>query len=226
MGGKWTCADGNGFTFANKLCDGLTDCADGSDEEGCIEKTCCDKINIDGMTFLLQPDRTMNSKPFYELEGEGEDVYLYYYHDGKKNRYWLISKYINVLSVFGYSFEEMLCPQEMHIRSSLGGSWKWAWAECAHSPKYGEWSAWTDCQAFGRGKSSCQKRRIRHCKGGQVGYHPGCPKGRNVETENCTCGSSSNKVKAQTVTSGSGNGGKWTTWGSWGSCLTIVTLKG
>ena len=78
----------------------------------------------------------MNNKPFYELEGDGEDVYLYYYHDGKKNRYWLISKYINVLSVFGYSFEEMLCPQEMHIRSSLAGNWKWAWAECAHQLGY------------------------------------------------------------------------------------------
>ena len=85
------------------------------------------KTNISYINFRL-----MNNKPFYELEGDGEDVYLYYYHDGKKNRYWLISKYINVLSVFGYSFEEMLCPQEMHIRSSLAGNWKWAWAECAH----------------------------------------------------------------------------------------------
>ena len=49
--------DGRGYTFANKLCDGLSDCADGSDEEGCIEKTCCDKINIDGLTFNLQTDR-------------------------------------------------------------------------------------------------------------------------------------------------------------------------
>ena len=85
------------------------------------------KTYISNLNFRL-----MNNKPFYELEGDGEDVYLYYYHDGKKNRYWLISKYINVLSVFGYSFEEMLCPQEMHIRSSLAGNWKWAWAECAH----------------------------------------------------------------------------------------------
>jgi len=38
----------------------------------------------------------MNGRPFYELEGGGEDVYLYYYHDGKKNRYWLISKYVRI----------------------------------------------------------------------------------------------------------------------------------
>ena len=34
MGGKWECKNGKGFTYRNKLCDGLSDCADGSDEEG------------------------------------------------------------------------------------------------------------------------------------------------------------------------------------------------
>ena len=41
----------------------------------------------------------MNGRPFYELEGGGEDVYLYYYHDGKKNRYWLISKYVRITKI-------------------------------------------------------------------------------------------------------------------------------
>ena len=41
----------------------------------------------------------MNGRPFYELEGGGEDVYLYYYHDGKKNRYWLISKYVRIKKI-------------------------------------------------------------------------------------------------------------------------------
>ena len=220
MGGRWQCADGNGHTFANKVCDGLVDCADGSDEDGCIEKTCCDKIHIDGLTFLMQPDRTMNSKPFYELEGDGEDVYLYYYHDGKKNRYWLISKYINVLSVFGYSFEEMLCPQEMHIRSSLGGNWKWAWAQCAHEPKFGEWSAWSECGAMSNGSNAkCQSRRIRHCKGGQVGYHAGCPKGKNVESKPCSCGKAQQATKVDlSSTAQVGADGKWTSWGPWASC--------
>lgn len=218
MGGKWQCNDGVGHTFANKVCDGLVDCADGSDEEGCIEKTCCDKINIDGLTFIKQPDRTMNQKPFYELEGEGEDVYLYYYHDGKKNRYWLISKYINVLSVFGYSFEEMLCPQEMHIRSSLGGTWKWAWAECAHEPRFGEWSEWSTCEKAGK-SGNCQQKRIRFCKGGQVGYHPGCPKGKNVEVSSCRCGAKDFQVENAPVGSSSGNaGGKWSNWGPWAKC--------
>jgi len=141
----------------------------------------------------------------------GEDVYLYYYHDGKKNRYWLISKYINVLSVFGYSFEEMLCPQEMHIRSSLGGTWKWAWAECAHEPKFSEWSDWTDCETT---KSGCEQKRIRFCKGGQVGYHPGCPKGKNIEVSSCRCGAK----EPDRIIGGTGNGGKWTNWGPWGNC--------
>ena len=79
------------------MCDGLSDCADGSDEEGCIEKTCCDKVTVDGLTFIRQEDRLMNGRPFYELEGAGEDVYLYYYHDGKKNRYWLVSKYVSTV---------------------------------------------------------------------------------------------------------------------------------
>ena len=223
MGGRWTCKNGVGYTYANKLCDGLLDCADGSDEEGCIEKTCCDKINIDGLTFLKQSNKFMNGKPFYELEGDGEDVYLYYYHDGKKNRYWLISKYINVLSVFGYSFEELMCPQEMHIRSSLGGNWKWAWAECAHAPKYGDWSEWTECTAQRNGE--CKSKKIRFCKGGSVGYHAGCPKGQNIETKSCDCDQNKdsftanleqNEQKNKEV-SGAGKG-EWTDWGPWGNC--------
>ena len=80
--------------------------ADGSDEEGCIEKSCCDRVHVDGLTFIRQEDRLMNGRPFYELEGAGEDVYLYYYHDGKKNRYWLISKYVS--RVFRIDCEFML----------------------------------------------------------------------------------------------------------------------
>ena len=34
MGGRWECRDGQGHTYKNKLCDGLVDCSDGSDEEG------------------------------------------------------------------------------------------------------------------------------------------------------------------------------------------------
>ena len=37
MGGKWECKNGKGFTYRNKLCDGLSDCADGSDEEGKLD---------------------------------------------------------------------------------------------------------------------------------------------------------------------------------------------
>ena len=109
----------------------------------------------------------------------------------------------------------MLCPQEMHIRSSLGGTWKWAWAECAHEPKFGEWSDWSDCQPVGK-SGNCQKKRIRFCKGGQVGYHPGCPKGKNVEIGKCQCGTKN--VDRQPVGQNTGNTGTWTNWGPWGNC--------
>ena len=82
-----------------------------------------------------------------------------------------------------------------------------------NEPKYGEWSEWTDCQAFGRNKNICHKRRVRHCKGGQVGYHAGCPKGKNVESNSCTCPGQSKESLSD-----SGNSGSWENWGSWGAC--------
>ena len=87
---------------------------------------------------------------------------------------------INVLSVFGYSFEELMCPQDMHIRSSIGGEWKWAWATCAHEPRYGDWSEWTSCSSSSV-PGVCQQQRIRFCKGGNKGYHDGCPKDEDHE---------------------------------------------
>ena len=82
---------------------------------GCIEKTCCDRVHVDGLTFIRQDDRQMNGRPFYELEGGGEDVYLYYYHDGKKNRYWLISKYVRIETHF--KFQDRAHSAELHLYS-------------------------------------------------------------------------------------------------------------
>ena len=85
---------------------------------GCIEKTCCDRVHVDGLTFIRQNDRQMNGRPFYELEGGGEDVYLYYYHDGKKNRYWLISKYVRIETNF-LSFKIVQNVQNYTIHSTI-----------------------------------------------------------------------------------------------------------
>ena len=68
-----------------------------------------------------------------------------------------------------------MCPQEMHIRSSLGGEWKWAWASCAHAPKYGPWSDWTLCSPSKSKLGTCNQQRVRFCKGGAIGYNIGCP---------------------------------------------------
>ena len=74
-----------------------------------------------------------------------------------------------------------MCPQEMHIRSSLGGTWKWAWAQCAHDPKYGSWSEWTSCAASTTSPGTCEQKRVRFCKGGAAGYNRGCPADKDLE---------------------------------------------
>ena len=126
--------------------------------------------------------------------------------------------------MFGYSFEELMCPQEMHIRSSLGGTWKWAWAECAHEPKFGDWSAWTSC-APSPTPGVCQTQRMRFCKGGNIGYHAGCPKDGAHERVKCDCSTGERHIELSAGAADEDDydyeenqGAKWTSWSPWGTC--------
>lgn len=122
-----------------------------------------------------------------------------------------------------------MCPQEMHIRSSLGGTWKWAWATCAHEPKFGDWSDWTPC-ASSNTQGVCQTQRLRFCKGGNVGYHDGCPKDGAHERVECDCATGERHIEVQSgVQSGvqdssedydyqANQDAKWTGWSPWGTC--------
>ncbi|CBY21110.1 unnamed protein product [Oikopleura dioica] len=216
MGGKWQCRSGVGHTYVNKVCDGLIDCADGSDEAGCAEKACCDRVEVEGkgQVFVRLEGQSLNDRPIYELEGEGREYFLYYYSVDTDN-YWLISDQINTLQIVGYSFEQQLCPQDIHIRSSITGAWKWAWASCSDSPRFGEWSEWDSCQADRRG--NCSRKRLRFCKGGQPGYAVGCPEGQNVEKEDCNClGEEPESVAAPGAKEVSSIA--WGGWGAWSGC--------
>jgi hypothetical protein len=87
-----------------------------------------------GQVFVRLEGQSLNDRPIYELEGPGREYFLYYYSTDTDN-YWFISDQINTLQIVGYSFEQQLCPQDIHIRSSITGAWKWAWASCADSPR-------------------------------------------------------------------------------------------
>jgi hypothetical protein len=110
-----TCASGDQEIFEHRFCDGIIDCADESDEQGC-SWGCCEEFEIDinGRDYSYVRLGQYKGKDYFFSAKDNK--YLFFYHG-----YWGFSEVLGQPTFYYYAKADTQCPDNVNF---LYYSWK------------------------------------------------------------------------------------------------------